>query len=421
MSSFFCLTKEKSDDPVIKNKRSSIYDSVFTYNTEKQFKNNYNAFPLLENDIELVQAPSTVFKFIEYFYLILSSIFVFFTLPFSLFFSIKFVNSFERLIIMRLGRAQKVHGPGTVFVFPFIEKAIRIDVRAISVEIPSFQILTNDRGLVEISVVVFFKVFDPMAAYCGVQNRDQTIQSLSYNIIHKCLLKKMLCDLTDPIRLAEILEKSQYDLNELCKSMGTEVTQVKVTQMKIIKQGENQALSLFNTIMKSDMGVQLLSLFGPQIKSFLEENFKVDTNLNTNISDSIKKEKPHIFNNTEAVTNRDSDLDELLHRIQTCCDEQLVNKVKKYYRIKCVNNDGLIIGEFDLNLRDGKGWCDWSDNVLNPIDADVVFALQKETLFLIINNTISPLSAYLNGSVVLSGSVSDAFPLKYLAERAKRV
>lgn len=72
--------------------------------------------------------------------------------------------------------------------------------------------------------------------------------------------------------------------------MGTEVTQVKVTQMKIIKQGENQALSLFNTIMKSDMGVQLLSLFGPQIKSFLEENFKVDTNLNTNISDSIKKE-----------------------------------------------------------------------------------------------------------------------------------
>lgn len=114
-------------------------------------------------------------------------------------------------------------------------------------------------------------------------------------------------------------------------------------------------------------------------------------------------------------------MDELLHRIQTCCDEQLVNKVKKYYRIKCVNNDGLIIGEFDLNLRDGKGWCDWSDNVLNPIDADVVFALQKETLFLIINNTISPLSAYLNGSVVLSGSVSDAFPLKYLAERAKRV
>lgn len=44
MSSFFCLTSEKSDDPVFKNERSSIYDSVFTYNTEKQFRNIYSDF-----------------------------------------------------------------------------------------------------------------------------------------------------------------------------------------------------------------------------------------------------------------------------------------------------------------------------------------------------------------------------------------
>lgn len=74
---------------------------------------------------------------------------------------------------MRLGRTKKVCGPGTAFVLPFVEKAIRIDVRIISVEIPSFQIITNDRGLVEISLVVFYKIFDPIAAYCGVQNKDE--------------------------------------------------------------------------------------------------------------------------------------------------------------------------------------------------------------------------------------------------------
>lgn len=84
---------------------------------------------------------------------------------------------------MRLGRAQKVRGPGTVFVFPFIEKATRIDVRVISVELPSFQVITNDRGLVEASIVVFFKVIDPMAAYCGVQNRDQVF--LQFRVIIK--------------------------------------------------------------------------------------------------------------------------------------------------------------------------------------------------------------------------------------------
>lgn len=59
--------------------------------------------------------------------------------------------------------------------------------------------------------------------------------------------------------------------------MGTEVTQIKITQLKVIKQGENQALSLFNTIMKSDMGTQLMGLLGPQFKSYLDENFKEDS------------------------------------------------------------------------------------------------------------------------------------------------
>lgn len=110
-----------------------------------------------------------------------------------------------------------------------------------------------------------------------------------------------------------------------------------------------------------------------------------------------------------------------MKRIRACCDNQLVSKIKKYYRIRCVNKDGAILSEFDLNLRDGEGSCEWCNYTSSLPTADVVFALQKETLFSIINDTISPLSAYLNGSVIINGSVSDAFPLKYLAERAKRV
>lgn len=199
--------------------------------------------------------------------------------------------------------------------------------------------------------------------------------------------------------------------------MGTEVTQIKVTQTKVIKEAENQALSLFNTIMKSEMGTQLLSFFEPQIKTIIEENFKIDNNSNKNCYNNIESSNS---NNRETVINRDPDLDKLLKRIQACCDEQLVNKVKKLYLIRCLTKDGSIVGEFNLNLRDGKGYCDWQD-FKNSTKVDVIFSLQKETLFSIINDTLSPLSAYLNGSVVINGSVSDAFPLKYLAERAKCV
>jgi hypothetical protein len=42
-----------------------------------------------------------------------------------------------------------------------------------------------------------------------------------------------------------------------------------------------------------------------------------------------------------------------------------------------------------------------------------------ETLFALINGSLSPLSAYINGSVVIKGSVSDVTSLKLLAARAK--
>lgn len=74
---------------------------------------------------------------------------------------------------MRLGRFQKICGPGTVFVLPCIDKISRMDIRVSSFQIPPLQIITADKGLVEVIAVVFSKIIDPMAVLCGVQNKEQ--------------------------------------------------------------------------------------------------------------------------------------------------------------------------------------------------------------------------------------------------------
>lgn len=74
---------------------------------------------------------------------------------------------------MRLGRLQKICGPGTVFILPCIDKISRMDTRITSFQIPSLQLITADKGLVEVVAVVFSKIVDPMAALCGVQNKEQ--------------------------------------------------------------------------------------------------------------------------------------------------------------------------------------------------------------------------------------------------------
>lgn len=87
----------------------------------------------------------------------------------------QFVNSFERLVVMRLGRASKVCGPGAVWVLPFIERATRVDIRVTTLQIPALQIITSDRGLVELTAVVFSKVADPVVAVCSLQNGEEVV------------------------------------------------------------------------------------------------------------------------------------------------------------------------------------------------------------------------------------------------------
>lgn len=113
------------------------------------------------------------------------------------------------MIVTRLGRVQTVRGPGTCFVFPLVDQTTKLDMRISTFETPALQIVTVDRGLVELAVVVFSRIADPMAAHCGIQNRDATLRSLSYNIIYNYLVKKKIYELTLPETLEMYLNKSQ--------------------------------------------------------------------------------------------------------------------------------------------------------------------------------------------------------------------
>lgn len=47
--------------------------------------------------------------------------------------------------------------------------------------------------------------------------------------------------------------------------------------MNVIKEGENQAISLFNTLVKSDFGAQLIGQITPHLKNYMAENMANNT------------------------------------------------------------------------------------------------------------------------------------------------
>jgi regulator of protease activity HflC (stomatin/prohibitin superfamily) len=77
---------------------------------------------------------------------------------------------YERGVVFRLGRLTPYRGPGVIFVFPIIERMIRVDLRTITLEIPAQDVITHDNVTVKVSAVLYFRVVDPSRAVVEVEN-----------------------------------------------------------------------------------------------------------------------------------------------------------------------------------------------------------------------------------------------------------
>jgi regulator of protease activity HflC (stomatin/prohibitin superfamily) len=82
----------------------------------------------------------------------------------------KVLREYERAVVFRLGRLQGARGPGIVYIVPLLEKAIRIDMRTITMDIPAQDVITKDNVSVKVNAVLYFRVIDPSRAVVEVEN-----------------------------------------------------------------------------------------------------------------------------------------------------------------------------------------------------------------------------------------------------------
>ncbi len=84
--------------------------------------------------------------------------------------SIRVVNEYERGTIFRLGRFVGLRGPGIIFLIPFIERMVRVDLRVITMDVPTQECITLDNVTVSVDAVVYFRVVDAADAILKVEN-----------------------------------------------------------------------------------------------------------------------------------------------------------------------------------------------------------------------------------------------------------
>jgi regulator of protease activity HflC (stomatin/prohibitin superfamily) len=127
--------------------------------------------------------------------------------------AIKVLREYERGVIFRLGRVlSEPKGPGLIFVFPPIDRIVRVSLRIVVMDIPPQDVITKDNVSVKVNAVVYFRVMDPQKAILEVQDylfaTSQLAQTTLRSVLGEVELDELLSNREKlNAQLQEIIDK----------------------------------------------------------------------------------------------------------------------------------------------------------------------------------------------------------------------
>lgn len=143
-----------------------------------------------------------------------------------LFNTIKILNEYERAVVFRLGRFAGVRGPGLIILIPGIEKMKRVDLRTVTMDIPSQDIISKDNVTLKVNGVVYFRVENPEKSVIAVEDfllaTGQISQTTLRSVIGQFELDEILS------QRDSINHKLQHILDEQTEPWGIKVSAVEV-------------------------------------------------------------------------------------------------------------------------------------------------------------------------------------------------
>lgn len=147
---------------------------------------------------------------------------------------VKILNDWERGVVLRLGKAIGVRGPGLIILIPFVERMVKIDTRTITMDVPPQDVITKDNVSMQVNAVIYFKVVSPLEAITKIEDyyfaTSQLAQTTLRSVMGQYPLDEML-EHRDKINAA-----LQAILDKHTEAWGVKVTMVETKQIDLPKE-----------------------------------------------------------------------------------------------------------------------------------------------------------------------------------------
>lgn len=148
-----------------------------------------------------------------------------------LFASLKIVQEYERGVIFFLGRCTGVRGPGLIILVPFLEQMKKVQLRTITMGIPSQKIITKDNVSIDIAAVAYYHLVDPMKSVVAIDDVYTAVNQISQttvrNVVGQFTLDELLSQTT------KINKQIQVVIDTHTEPWGAQVTAVEIKDISL--------------------------------------------------------------------------------------------------------------------------------------------------------------------------------------------
>jgi regulator of protease activity HflC (stomatin/prohibitin superfamily) len=139
---------------------------------------------------------------------------------------IKVIKEYQRGVIFRLGRLTGARGPGLIYVLPIFEKMVRVELRTVTMNIPSQKIITKDNVSIDIAAVAYYHVVDSQKSVVAIENVHDAVNQISQttvrNVVGQFMLDQFLSQTVD------INERIKNVIDVHTEPWGIQVTAVEI-------------------------------------------------------------------------------------------------------------------------------------------------------------------------------------------------
>lgn len=156
-------------------------------------------------------------------------------------FSLKVASQWEKAVVLRLGKFQRLAGPGPFWIIPLIDTVSNwIDHRVMVTPFAAQKTLTKDTVPVDVDAVLFWVVWDAEKAALEVENYHVAVDWAAQTALRDIIGRMMLADIL--IGRSVIDKELQQVIDERTTPWGVTVQSVEIRDI-VIPQDLEDAMS----------------------------------------------------------------------------------------------------------------------------------------------------------------------------------